>query len=205
MILDISTDFIKTYIDNSIRAKLAVAEVLNEAIAEAGDVLVSALQNGNKILCCGNGGSASDAQHFAAELLGRYIKEREGLPAMALNTDTSTLTAISNDYGYAQVFARQVQALGRADDVLIAITTSGNSENILNAVTAARARNMRIIVLTGKQGGKLAKHLQSADMLVCVPSDVVSHIQEAHIMVLHCWCALIDQRYISNAPSTFKK
>lgn len=183
---------VKTQINGSIRTKMAVLELLPQAIASAGETLATALKQGNKILCCGNGGSAADAQHFSAELLGRYLKERPSLPALALTTDTSTLTAVGNDYGYEHVFARQIQSLGQPGDVLIAISTSGNSPNILAAINAARARNMQIIALTGKKGGKMATFLQPEEQHICIPSDITSEIQEAHIMVLHCWCALID-------------
>jgi D-sedoheptulose 7-phosphate isomerase len=199
------TNLIKEQINASINTKLAVLEMLPDTIANSGQVLSNALQQGNKILCCGNGGSASDAQHFSAELLGRYVNERPSFPAIALNTDTSTLTAIGNDYGYTEVFARQIRALGQPGDVLVAISTSGNSANIIAAIDAARERGMQIIALTGKEGGKLAALLQPADVHVCVPDNTTSRIQEAHILVLHCWCEIIDHIYISNNPSMFKK
>lgn len=145
---------ITAQINASIKTKFAVLEALPQVIASSGEVLSAALKRGNKILCCGNGGSASDAQHFSAELLGRYVTERPGLPAIALTTDTSTLTAVGNDYGYEQVFSRQIQALGQPNDVLLAISTSGNSANVIAAITAARRQNMQIIALTGKSGGK---------------------------------------------------
>lgn len=183
---------VKEQIKASINTKLAVLELLPEAITTAGEVLANALIRGNKVLCCGNGGSAADAQHFSAELLGRYVQERRSLPAIALTTDTSTITAVGNDYGYNQVFSRQVQALGNAGDVLIAITTSGNSDNIIAAIEAARARKMLVIALTGKEGGKMAAWLNSDELHVCVPDNVTSRIQESHIMILHCWCEIID-------------
>lgn len=187
------TETVSAQIDASIKTKLSVRELLSSTIAHTGQIMANALQQGNKILCCGNGGSASDAQHFSAELLGRYVNERRALPAIALNTDTSTLTAVGNDYGYEQVFARQIQALGKAGDVLIAISTSGNSPNILAAIDAARKANMQIIALTGKQGGKIASLLQANEQHVCVPSNITSNIQESHIMILHCWCEIIDR------------
>lgn len=184
---------IQAQINDSINTKLAVLELLPQAIANAGELMRDCLQQGHKILCCGNGGSAADAQHFSAELLGRYVKERPGLPAIALHADTSTVTAIGNDYGYQNVFARQIQALGQPGDVLLAITTSGNSENILLAIAAAKQKGMRIIALTGKSGGKLAEVLQAEDMHICVPGTMTtSRIQEAHIMILHCLCEVID-------------
>lgn len=199
------TTIIKQQINSSINTKLALLETLPEIIASSGQIISNALQNGHKILCCGNGGSAADAQHFSAELLGRYINERPSFPAIALNTDTSTLTAIGNDYGYTEVFARQISALGQPGDVLVAITTSGNSANIIAAMDAARQRGMQIIALTGKQGGKVASLLQPTEIHVCVPDNTTSRIQEAHILILHCWCEIIDHIYISNNPSMFKK
>lgn len=187
---------IKDQIQQSIDTKLAVMEMLPDAIAAAGALLSESLKKGHKILCCGNGGSAADAQHFSAELLGRYVRERQALPAIALTTDTSTLTAVGNDYGYVEVFARQIAALGQAGDVLIAITTSGNSDNILEAIKTARQRNMRVIALTGKGGGKLTAQLQPEDLHICVPATVTSRIQEAHILILHCLCELIDNAYL---------
>lgn len=183
---------IKAQINDSINTKLSVLELLPETIAKAGNLLTNCLQQGHKILCCGNGGSAADAQHFSAELLGRYVRERQPLAAISLTTDTSTLTAIGNDYGYARVFERQVQALGQAGDVLLAITTSGNSDNIIAAVKAAHASKMRVLALTGKGGGKLVEHLQADDVHVCVPATVTSRIQESHILILHCLCEIID-------------
>ncbi len=200
-----NVEMIQHHISSSISTKLAVSEMLAEDISLSGQVITTALQQGNKILCCGNGGSASDAQHFAAELVGRYVDDRISLPGIALNTDTSAITSIGNDYGYDQVFSRQIQGLGRAKDVLIAITTSGNSENILQAVRTAHERELHVIALTGKKGGKLTDLLRPHDVHICVPSDVTAHIQEAHIMILHCWCAIIDHIYISNQPSMFKK
>ena len=190
---------VQEQIKASINTKLAVLELLSQTITNAEELLAQALLRGNKILCCGNGGSAADAQHFSAELLGRYIQERQSLPAIALTTDTSTLTAVGNDYGYSHIFARQINALGNAKDVLIAITTSGNSDNILAAVEAARTRGMQIIALTGKNGGKLTTLLNTDDLHVCVPDNVTSRIQESHIMILHCWCEIIDNMCCNNS------
>lgn len=188
------TEIIKSQIDASINTKLAVKQQLSETIATAGIMLADCLKNGHKVLCCGNGGSASDAQHFSAELLGRYVRERVSLPAISLNSDTSTLTAVANDYGYDQVFARQISGLGQKGDVLFAITTSGNSENIICAVQAAEQRDMRVIVLTGKGGGKISGLLNKDSVNICIPDDVTSRIQEAHIMIIHCLCEIIDMK-----------
>jgi DnaA initiator-associating protein len=185
-------DLIRKHINDSISTKLAVLELLPKTIASAGELLATCLKTGHKILTCGNGGSASDAQNFSSELLGRYLRERPGLPAIALSTDTSTLTAIANDYGYTQVFARQVQALGQPGDILVAISTSGNSENIIAAVQAARKIGMNTVALTGKDGGKLAAYLHQGDIEIRIPSDVTARIQEAHILVLHCLCEAIE-------------
>lgn len=183
---------IKAQITDSINTKHSLLEQCAPAIATAADLLIQCLQQGNKILCCGNGGSASDAQHFSAELLGRYVRDRQSLPAIALTTDTSTITAIANDFGYAKVFSKQIQALGRPGDVLLAITTSGNSENISVAVQAAHQAQMHVIFLTGNNGGKIAPLLNATDVNLCVPSSTTSRIQESHILILHCLCELID-------------
>jgi D-sedoheptulose 7-phosphate isomerase len=184
-------NLIRQQLDESITSKQNLLQ-LSETIVQAGELLANCIQRGNKILCCGNGGSASDAQHFAAELVGRYVKERPGMPAICLNTDTSALTAIGNDYGYDQVFARQIQALGQANDVLLAITTSGNSENIIRAIEAAHIKQMQVLVLTGKGGGRLKDYLLPSDLQLCVPSNTTSRIQEAHIFMIHCFCEVID-------------
>jgi phosphoheptose isomerase len=176
----------------SAELKLASVAALAPATARAARVLVDCLQGGGKLLACGNGGSAADAQHFTAELLGRYERERDGLPAIALHADTSTLTAVSNDYGYEAVFARQVRALGRPGDVLIAISTSGNSPGVLRAVEAAQEAGLAVVALTGRDGGALAPRLRAPDVEIRVPSAVTARIQEVHILVLHCLCELID-------------
>ena len=150
------------------------------------------LMNEGKILACGNGGSAADSQHFSAELLNRFERERPGLAAMALTTDTSTLTSIANDYDYNQVFSKQVRALGHAGDVLLAISTSGNSPNVMAAVDAAHERQMSVVALTGRNGGKMAAQLGADDVHICVPSQVTARIQEVHLLCLHCLCDAID-------------
>ena len=148
------------------------------------------------VLACGNGGSASDAQHFAAEFVGRFERERPGLAAIALNTDPSVLTAIGNDYAFDAVFAKQVQALGAPGDVLLAISTSGNSANVLAAVEAAQAREMTVIALSGRDGGKLRERLTETDVHICVPHDRTARIQEVHILVVHCLCDAVDTQLL---------
>lgn len=176
----------------SAELKLASVATLAPVIGRAGGLLGDCLRGGGKLLVCGNGGSAADAQHFTAELLGRYEREREGLPAIALHADTSTLTAVSNDYGYEQVFARQVAALGRPGDALVAISTSGNSPGIVRAVEAAQRAGLAVVVLTGRDGGALAALLRPSDVEIRVPGTVTARIQEVHILALHCLCELID-------------
>jgi len=168
------------------------AASLAQPIAEAIELIFIALSNGSRILACGNGGSAADSQHFAAKLVGRFERERLPLPAIALSTDTSVLTAIGNDYGYHEIFAKQVQALGQAGDVLLAMTTSGNSGNVVAAVEAAQERDMRVVALTGNGGGALSSILTDVDVHICVPHQRVSRIQELHLLTIHCICDGID-------------
>lgn len=172
--------------------KAACAKDLSEPIARAIEVMTKCLQAGGKILACGNGGSAADAQHFSAELLNRFEVERPPLAAISLTTDTSTLTSIGNDYGYEQVFEKQVQALGRKGDVLFAISTSGNSGNVMAAMRAAAAAGMTVVALTGRDGGKMGPMLSAADVHICVPHKVTARIQEVHLLTLHCLCDGID-------------
>jgi D-sedoheptulose 7-phosphate isomerase len=172
--------------------KQAAAKVLAAPVARAGRRLAEALRAGGKVLACGNGGSAADAQHFAAELVNRFEVERPPLAALALTTDTSTLTSIANDYAYAQVFSKQLRALGRRGDVLLAISTSGNSGNVLHAVGAAHEAGIQVVALTGAGGGKIAAALDSRDVSICVPHKVTARIQEVHLLVLHCLCDAID-------------
>jgi D-sedoheptulose 7-phosphate isomerase len=176
----------------SIEAKQKALEYVAPGISNASIISVQALLDGNKILCCGNGGSAADAQHFAAELLNRFEIERPGLPALAITTDSSTLTSIANDYDYNQIFARQVRALGQAGDLLLAISTSGNSENVVQAIHAAHEREMKVIAMTGRDGGEIARLLKSSDVEIRVPVEPTARIQEVHILALHCLCDLID-------------
>ncbi|MES2068952.1 MAG: phosphoheptose isomerase [Pseudomonadota bacterium] len=176
----------------SAELKMQAAEVLAQPIAYAVELMFSALSNGNKILACGNGGSAADCQHFAAELVGRFERERLPLPAMALTTDTSILTAVANDYSFQEVFSKQVQAFGQAGDILLALSTSGNSTSVVNAINVALEREMRVVALTGKGGGEIAKILTDADVNICVPHDRTARIQEVHLLTIHCLCDGID-------------
>ena len=176
----------------SSETKRAAAEVLDQPLATAVEAMVASLMNGGKILACGNGGSAGDAQHFAAELVGRFERERPGLAAIALTTDSSILTAVANDYDFSQVFVKQVQALGQPGDVLLAISTSGNSGNVLAAIETAHAREMQVIALTGKDGGKIAKLLREGDVEIRVPAGRTARIQEVHLLAIHCLCDGID-------------
>lgn len=176
----------------SAELKIQAAAQLAQPIAEAVELMFTALSNGNKILACGNGGSAADCQHFAAELVGRFERERLPLPVLALTTDTSILTAIGNDYGFKDVYAKQVQAFGQSGDVLLALSTSGNSANVVAAIEAALERDMRIVALTGKGGGLIARQLSGADVHICVPHDRTARIQEVHLLTIHCLCDGID-------------
>ena len=176
----------------SAHLKLQSMDALAKPIAAAAERMVQCLRADGKILACGNGGSAADSQHFAAELLNRFEMERPGLAAMALTTDTSTLTSIANDYDYDQIFSKQVRALGRAGDLLLAISTSGNSRNVIAAIQAAHEARVGVIALTGRNGGKMTEILQSADIHVCVPAQSTARIQEVHLLTLHCLCDAID-------------
>jgi len=176
----------------SIETKTLAAEELPPYIERAGSVMVNALLNGGKILTCGNGGSAGDAQHFSSELLNRFERERPSLPAIALTTDSSTVTSIANDYSYNEIFSKQIRALGNAGDVLLAISTSGNSANVVQAIQAAHERDMTVVALTGKDGGHMASLLTADDVEIRVPAFVTARIQEVHLLVIHCLCDMID-------------
>ena len=187
-----NTQRILAHFQESADLKLKSAAALSSPISQAVELMFSALSNGNKILACGNGGSAADCQHFAAELVGRFERERFPLPAIALTTDTSIMTAVGNDYSFREIFSKQVQAFGQAGDILLAISTSGNSANVLAAVEAALEREMRVVALTGKDGGALAKLLTDADVHINVPHSRTARIQEVHLVAIHCICDGID-------------
>jgi D-sedoheptulose 7-phosphate isomerase len=176
----------------SIAAKQQAMEVLSPGIAVAAEKMVACLMNEGKILACGNGGSAADAQHFAAEMVGRFEKERPGLAALSLATDTSALTAIGNDYDFDMIFSKQVRALGQTGDILLAISTSGNSANVIEAIHSAHERQMTVIAFTGKDGGKIGELLTSEDILLNVPAFRTARIQEVHILMIHALCDAID-------------
>jgi len=183
---------IEQHFIDSADLKYQAAPVLSKPIAQAISAIVASLTSGGKVLACGNGGSAADAQHFSAEFVGRFERERPELAAIALTTDTSILTAVGNDYAFDAVFSRQVRALGQPGDVLLAITTSGNSSNILAAVEAAHARDMVVIGMTGRDGGKMGQTLRETDVHICVPHPRTARIQEVHILALHCICDGVD-------------
>ena len=183
---------ISDHFKESIETKRRAQNKLIEPIVTAGNLMVKTLLNEGKILTCGNGGSAADAQHFSAELLNRFEKERPGLPAIALTTDSSTLTAIANDYSYEEIFSKQIRAIGNSNDLLLAISTSGSSGNIVNAVKAAHERDMPVIGLTGRSGGKMAEIFNLMDIEIRAPSERTARIQEVHLLVIHCLCDFID-------------
>jgi D-sedoheptulose 7-phosphate isomerase len=180
------------HFEDSANTKLDAVDLMAAPIAAAIEAMTECLLAGGKILACGNGGSAGDSQHFAAELVGRFEAERQELAAIALTTDTSILTAIGNDYSFAQIFSRQVRALGHAGDVLLAISTSGNSANVIEAIKAAHDHDMRIVALTGRGGGQIGTLLNDEDIHLCVPAKRTARIQETHLLVIHCLCDGID-------------
>jgi D-sedoheptulose 7-phosphate isomerase len=191
-------DYIRQLFAASIEAKQQAVQTLAEPIVRAADLVINALLSDRKILSCGNGGSAADAQHFSSEMLNRFERERRGLPAFALTTDSSTLTSIANDYDYSQVFSKPIKALGQSGDLLLAISTSGESDNVIEAVVAAHEREMKIIALTGRSGGRMAELLQQDDVEIRVPAQSTARIQEVHVLIIHCLCELIDQRLLGS-------
>ena len=189
---------IREIFTESIQTKIDAADALPESIALATDILVDALVNGKKVLCCGNGGSAGDAMHFASEMVNRFERERPSLPAIALTADMNTITAIANDYDFNQIYTKQIKALGQPGDILLAISTTGDSPNITEAVKAALSRDMLIIGLTGRDGGEMAGLLSANDVEIRVPSPTTSRIQEVHLLIIHTLCDLIDNRLFGN-------
>jgi len=190
---DLLSTRIHSHFEASMATKRATLDASTAAIIDATMALAEALAAGRKVLACGNGGSAADAQHFAAELTGRFERERRGLPGIALTTDTSALTAIGNDYGFEQIFSKQVQALAQPGDWLLGISTSGNSANVVRAVQAMHAAGGRVLALTGRDGGRIAALLQPGDYELRAASDVTARIQETHLLFLHCVCDGIDE------------
>jgi len=181
---------------DSISTKQLAADVLAEPISRAAQTVTQCFLDGGKILSCGNGGSAGDAQHFSSEMLNRFEMERPGLPAIALTTDSSTVTSIANDYDYNLIFSKQVTALGQAGDILLAISTSGNSGNVNQAIDAAHERGMSVIALSGKSGGDMTSRLSLNDIEIRVPSESTARIQEVHLLVIHCICDLVDHQLL---------
>jgi len=189
---------IEQHFIDSADLKYQAAQVLSKPIAAAVSAVLACVTSGGKVLACGNGGSAADAQHFAAEFVGRFERERPELGAIALTTDSSIITAIANDYNFEQIFAKQVRALGQSGDVLLAITTSGSSPNVLAAIQAAHERDMTVVALTGKGGGKMGPALRETDVHICVPHDRTARIQEVHLLTIHCICDGVDTQLLGD-------
>lgn len=185
---------IRQLFTDSIETKTRSMDVLGPSIEQGSQTMVNALLNEGKILTCGNGGSAGDAQHFSSELLNRFERERPSLPAIALTTDASTITSIANDYSYEEVFSKQIRALGQPGDILLAISTSGNSANVMQAIQAAHDREMLVVALTGRDGGAMASLLLPEDVEIRVPARSTARIQEVHLLAIHCLCDLIDRQ-----------
>lgn len=189
---------IEQHFIDSADLKYQAAQALSKPIAAAVQAILTSVTSGGKVLACGNGGSAADAQHFAAEFVGRFERERPELAAIALTTDSSVLTALANDYAFELIFAKQVRALGGSGDVLLAISTSGHSPNVLAAIEAAHEREMIVVALTGKGGGTIAQRLRETDVHVCVPHDRTARIQEVHLLALHCICDGVDVQLLGD-------
>jgi D-sedoheptulose 7-phosphate isomerase len=192
---------IEQHFIDSADLKYQAAQVLSKPISAAVSAVLASVTSGGKVLACGNGGSAADAQHFAAEFVGRFERERPELGAIALTTDTSIITAIANDYSFEQIFSKQVRALGQSGDVLLAITTSGSSPNVLAAIQAAHERDMTVVALTGKGGGKMNQALRETDVHICVPHDRTARIQEVHLLTIHCICDGVDAQLLGDTES----
>jgi D-sedoheptulose 7-phosphate isomerase len=193
---------IEQHFIDSADLKYQAAQVLSKPIAAAVQAILASVTSGGKVLACGNGGSAADAQHFAAEFVGRYERERPELGAIALTTDSSILTAIANDYDFSVIFSKQVRALGSAGDVLLAMSTSGNSANVLAAIAAAHERDMTVVALTGRSGGKMTQALRETDVHICVPHERTARIQEVHLLVIHCICDGVDAQLLGDQESS---
>ncbi len=187
-------DKIKSLFNASIKAKQTALEIMCDDIAAAIELLITAVKNGKKVLSCGNGGSAADAQHFSSELINRFHHDRTSIPAIALTTDSSTITSIANDYDYNEIFARQISSLGQENDILLAISTSGNSKNVIRAIEAAHMRGMQIIAFTGRDGGEMANYIKANDVELRVPSNSTARTQEVHLLLIHILCARMDNR-----------
>jgi D-sedoheptulose 7-phosphate isomerase len=192
---------VRGHFTESIATKQSAIDVISESIAVAGELMAQSLLADGKILTCGNGGSAGDAQHFSSELLNRFERERPGLPAMALTTDASTITSISNDYAYEEIFSKQVRALGKSGDVLLGISTSGNSENVIRAITAAHERGMKVVALSGRDGGRMADMFEEGDVEIRVPATRTARIQEVHLVCIHALCDIIDTTLLGDDDS----
>jgi len=193
---------IEQHFIDSADLKYQSAQILSKPIAAAVQAILASVTSGNKVLACGNGGSAADAQHFAAEFVGRYERERPELGAIALTTDSSIITAIANDYDFSVIFSKQVRALGVAGDVLLALSTSGNSANVLAAIEAAHERDMTVVALTGRGGGKISQALRETDVHICVPHERTARIQEVHSLVIHCICDGVDTQLLGDLESS---
>jgi len=187
---------VKQNFNDSIQTKINNIESLAPTIVSAASLMMQVMLRGNKIMCCGNGGSAADAQHFSSEMLNRFEMERPGLPAIALTTDTSTLTSVANDYSYEEIFTRQIKALAHDGDALLAISTSGQSKNVIHAINAAHDRGVHVIAMTGRDGGAIAKQLHDDDVEIRVEAESTARIQEVHILVIHCLCDIIDNQIL---------
>lgn len=192
---------IHQHFSDSIQTKINAADTITPVIAEASQKVVECLLAGQKILTCGNGGSACDAQHFSSEMLNRFNHERPSLPAVALVSDIATLTSIANDYSYADVFAKQIRGLGQPGDLLLAISTSGNSPNVLQAIKAAQDKKMSVIALTGRDGGKIPDLLTANDIEVRVPANETARIQETHLLIIHCICDIVDYQLFGHGEN----